>query len=202
VLTKDLLTDGTPSTDASAIVVDGDDDCPSPLLGTLCSATSPALLVSDAVVLSADPTTGVPTWARSNPNRVALSVGGTISQVTLQVTNYLLVDTTQSDPDDPANVVNLTPPADGCGVWEVYVKNINALGTVLHVTSSGGETIDGQTTIDLDGPATGGYPFGNDGGESAHLVWSPCPSVVRALSFILPKWSELVGKPRLSPASG
>lgn len=66
--------------------------------------------------------------------------------------------------------VNLINPATACDNHEVWVKNIGV--TPLTIQANGGATlIDGQLAITLDGVIVAGYPFGNNGGESVHLVY-------------------------------
>lgn len=65
----------------------------------------------------------------------------------------------------------LTAPADGCARTEIYIKNVGS--SPITITGTPGTvTIDGQNVITLDGTIPAGYPFGNDGGEAVHLVWS------------------------------
>lgn len=61
-------------------------------------------------------------------------------------------------------------PTNDCSLTELYIKNVSA----GPITVTGvGTTIDGVAALTLDGTLAGGYPFGNNGGESVHLVWNP-----------------------------
>lgn len=64
--------------------------------------------------------------------------------------------------------VLLTNPPTGCEEKHLWIKNISTVAET--VTSA--DLIDGQGTITLDGTVVAGYPFGNNGGEGVHLVWS------------------------------
>lgn len=64
--------------------------------------------------------------------------------------------------------ITLTNPPDAaCEEKHLYIKNVDT--AALSVISA--DLIDGQGTITLQGTSTGGYPFGNDGGEAVHLIW-------------------------------
>lgn len=61
-------------------------------------------------------------------------------------------------------------PTNDCSLTELYIKNVSA----APITVTGvGTTIDGVAAITIDGTIPAGYPFGNNGGESVHLVWNP-----------------------------
>jgi hypothetical protein len=109
---------------------------------------------------------GLPEWQRIRWNRTMASAGGAITQAALIAAGWkdkVLVTA------GPAGSVTIEPPTDECGIHEIWIKNVDA-SNVLTVSSSGAETIDGVASITLD-PALGGYPFGNNGGEAAHIIW-------------------------------
>lgn len=64
--------------------------------------------------------------------------------------------------------ITLTNPPDAAGLKkDIWIKNIDGVALVINSA----DLIDGQAAISLDGVIVAGYPFGNDGGESVHLVW-------------------------------
>ena len=65
-----------------------------------------------------------------------------------------------------AGAVTLVNPIAG-EKTDLWVKNISA--SVLTITAA--SLIDGVGVITLDGTIPAGYPFGNNGGESVHLVF-------------------------------
>lgn len=67
----------------------------------------------------------------------------------------------------PGGTITLADPIAG-EKQSVYVKNL-AAGTVTIIAAS---NIDGVPSIILAGTIPAGYPFGNNGGEAVHLVFS------------------------------
>lgn len=68
----------------------------------------------------------------------------------------------------PGDTLTITTPL--ASVLELYIKNVGP--EALTIATSGAELIDGVATIELAGVVAAGYPFGNDGGESVHLLWN------------------------------
>lgn len=67
-----------------------------------------------------------------------------------------------------AGAVTLTNPTAG-EKNDLWVKNVSP-GATLTITAA--SNIDGVGVITLDGTTGGTYPFGNNGGEAVHLVWT------------------------------
>lgn len=65
--------------------------------------------------------------------------------------------------------VSLEGPADECTINDLWVKNSSSF--TLTITPAAG-TIDGVASIVLAGTNPGTYPFGTNGGEGAHLIWT------------------------------
>lgn len=66
----------------------------------------------------------------------------------------------------PGHNVDLNPPTNGRN--HIWIKNLSANSLV--VTSTSG-AIDGVAQITIAGTIPAGYPFGNNGGASVHLIW-------------------------------
>lgn len=88
--------------------------------------------------------------------------GGAININTNPANRFLIVTAA------PGDNVNLTLPLSATPA-EIFVKNIGPED--LTITALGGALIDGVAVITLAGTTAGTYPFGNNGGESAQLLW-------------------------------
>lgn len=146
----------TPTSDTATIwASDNETTCPSPLIGVLYD---PELLPATNVVLGvANDLT--PQWS-------------TIARPAMSVDTFTELDAAIS-PDDAdvmrytgAGVHNVTLNA-GTVKTDMWIKNSSA--DVLTVTAGSG-TIDGVASVTLQGTIPAGYPFGNNGGESIHVV--------------------------------
>ncbi len=67
-----------------------------------------------------------------------------------------------------SGTTTLNNPPTGCANKHLYIKNISSVPESFAAAA----LIDGVGSITLDGTVPAGYPFGNNGGEAVHLVWS------------------------------
>ncbi len=134
------------------------------LEGDTCSPSTPGLF---GLVLGSD-LAGAPEW--QNPGRTDKTVGAVtlneINDATNRDTVFWLTDN-----------ITLPTPTDRCSRYDIDLKNISASS----VTITAADLIDGQGVITLEGTSTGGYPFGNDGGEAVHLFYSFTDTTWRVL---------------------
>lgn len=117
---------------------------------------------SNTLSLSPDGLLGTSTGAPGTEVDSAVAPGGAIN-VNTNTANRFLITTTA-----PGDNVNLTLPVAQPDL-DIYVKNVGP--EALTITALGGATIDGVAVITLAGTTAGTYPFGNNGGESVHLLW-------------------------------
>lgn len=136
--------------------------CPTYLRAPACDDTLPSIPVVFGADANGNMAFGVP-W------RAKLRV---FTQL-LPIEDHLNGNDVRVYRGTAAGTVRLTEPED-CRKNDVYIKNRS--GFPLTVVAQAGATIDGQASIVLDPVVPGGYPFGNDGGESVHLVWDAAAS--------------------------
>lgn len=92
----------------------------------------------------------------------AVAPGGSVNVNTPGAANrYLIVSNV------PGGNIDLILPVAQPDL-DIYIKNI---GTEALTITPIGTTIDGVALITLAGTTAGTYPFGNNGGESVHLLW-------------------------------
>lgn len=107
----------------------------------------------------------VPTVCVADPVASLAAPGNLVLDVTAQLALGKQIFITDIN---EGNLELTNPPIIACQEKEIWIKNVDD----LPMTISSTDLIDGQITITLAGVIVAGYPFGNDGGESVHLVWS------------------------------
>lgn len=122
-----------------------------------CSDSLPSV----TVVLGADGEGG---WVWGTPARGKMLVeavedGDTIVPGTADVYTFSGAD---------EGTVELSDVDGECTITDIHIKNLSSEN--LTITSS--SLIDGVAGIVLTGTIPTGYPFGNNGGDSVHLVWT------------------------------
>lgn len=163
---------------------------PLPVDTTVIAVTDTAALNLSVVEAPADTWTisGVPVISATPGNQLSIALDGLLvptldpvletgagnidvsAQVALGVQAFIV--------DANGGAVTLINPPDAAGLRkDIWIKNID--GAALTINSA--DLIDGQAAISLDGVIVGGYPFGNDGGEAVHLVWSSTVNTWRVL---------------------
>lgn len=157
VVTKnDINTAATISPVPSLLALDGIGGCPVQLQPTTCDG--PTVVEDQFDHLSLQTDGNLIFWGRKSTSYVRAVSAGVLTSVEYQQAHIFIADS------GPIDLANPGP----CDPQDIWVKNVS--GGPIDVRSLG-STIDGNSTIILQGQVPNRYPFRNNGGESVHLAW-------------------------------
>lgn len=164
VLQPSTITQGGTTDDPSVgFVVPNGTDCPQQLVPPTCDATLPYHRTSSVIIGENQTTPGTFQFQRSG-NSSAVVTTATLDINTVGFANNANIFLVNRD---GTGSIALPDPAGVCAIHEVWVKNI---GNDL-LTVNAASLIDGQVAITLQAVDVGNYPYGNNGGESVHLIY-------------------------------
>lgn len=165
VLQPSTIVQGGVTTDPSVgFVVPNGTDCPQQLMPPTCDDTIPYHRTSSLILGENQTTPGTFQFQRSGNSSSVVTVA-TLEVNTVGFANNANIFLVNRD---GTGSIILDEPAGACAIHEVWIKNI---GNDPLVVNSALSTIDGVAAITLAGQDPGNYPYGNNGGESVHLIF-------------------------------